>query len=351
MTRLWSVAAVTIVVWSLTVVPAHASFCGSDGWGGRAAAIDPAGDRAAKVTAQTNLIHFGITSDHLSCQGDFYATAKLISGFGPNCQSYNKSTHHNVYGDGLNVTVDITCQNLHCGEYYNGGGIHTGFDTGEENSESSANVRFDCTRTPQEECEGPPPIGEWYNDMCNYYSPIVIPTNADQSYKLTSAIDGVSFDLDGDGVPEQVAWTPAGSRLAFLAIDRDADGRITSGRELFGNHTLPGVMNGFDALAQLMPHANEDCLDTNDGLFSRLLLWTDFNHNGVSESEELQPASAILARIGLGYITVQRRDGNGNVFRFKGWADLRLAGKAPIGDGPPQPRRMVVYDVILSLAK
>ena len=49
------------------------------------------------------------------------------------------------------------------------------------------------------------------------------------------------FDIDGDGVPEQISWTEADSDVAFLALDRDGDGRITSGKELFGNHTLPGV--------------------------------------------------------------------------------------------------------------
>lgn len=56
------------------------------------------------------------------------------------------------------------------------------------------------------------------------------------------------FDVDGNGLPERIAWTPADAEVAFLALDRDGDGAITSGKELFGNYTLPGSTNGFDAL-------------------------------------------------------------------------------------------------------
>ena len=73
-------------------------------------------------------------------------------------------------------------------------------------------------KTPQEECEGPPPVGDWYNDMCNYYSPILIPTTRGGRYRLTSPEHGVLFDMNGDGILEQISWTEADSDLAFLAL-------------------------------------------------------------------------------------------------------------------------------------
>ena len=61
------------------------------------------------------------------------------------------------------------------------------------------------------------------------------------------------FDMDANGVAERVSW--AGSGDGFLAMDRDGDGKITSGRELFGSHTVMSdgrvATSGFQALADL----------------------------------------------------------------------------------------------------
>ena len=67
-------------------------------------------------------------------------------------------------------------------------------------------------------------------------SPIIIDTARD-GYRLTSVEDGVAFDLDGNGTLEQIAWTRADSDDAFLALDRNGNGRIDDGTELFGNYT------------------------------------------------------------------------------------------------------------------
>ena len=59
------------------------------------------------------------------------------------------------------------------------------------------------------------------------------------------------FDLDANGVAEWVSWAASGD--GFLAMDRDGDGKITSGRELFGDHTVMSdgrvASSGFQALA------------------------------------------------------------------------------------------------------
>jgi hypothetical protein len=63
--------------------------------------------------------------------------------------------------------------------------------------------------------------------------PLLIPLDG-RHIRLTNVAGGVAFDINGDGVREQVAWTVAGAQVGFLALDRDGDGRIDSVGELFG---------------------------------------------------------------------------------------------------------------------
>jgi hypothetical protein len=167
-------------------------------------------------------------------------------------------------------------------------------------------------------------------------SPIIIDTARD-GYRLTSVEDGVAFDLDGDGTLEQMAWTRADSDDAFLALDRNGNGRIDDGTELFGNYTPayvdrrhPRAPNGFEALRFLEgPDFGvsrvDGRIDAHDEAFGRLLLWTDINHNGISEPEELRAAYAVGVRaIGTDYKEKRRVDRFGNEFRQKGrlwWSD------------------------------
>jgi hypothetical protein len=167
------------------------------------------------------------------------------------------------------------------------------------------------------------------------WSPIIIDV-ARNGYRLTSVENGVRFDLDADGVPEQVSWTRQDSDEAFLAMDRNGNGTIDSGAELFGNATpaYPGsdvtTPNGFEALKFLeLPEYGRNrpdmTLDASDVSFSRLLLWRDANHNGISEPDELVPAGAVgIVSIPTEYKNKRRVDKYGNRFRQRGtvvWAD------------------------------
>jgi hypothetical protein len=169
-------------------------------------------------------------------------------------------------------------------------------------------------------------------------TPIIVDTERD-GYRLTSAAEGVHFDVNADGVPELTAWTRRDSDDAFLAMDRNGNGRIDDGTELFGNRTPAyadredvTTLNGFEALAFLQgPSYGRSTLDHQidiaDAAFVRLLLWRDANHNGLSEPEELTPLRAAGVRaIGTDYKENRRVDRFGNEFRQNGriaWADGR----------------------------
>ncbi len=83
-------------------------------------------------------------------------------------------------------------------------------------------------------------------------SPIILDLEG-HGLSLTDAANGVMFDIRANGHPVQIAWTARGAANAFLALDRNGNGAIDSGAELFGNFTPQPPSehaNGFLALAQ-----------------------------------------------------------------------------------------------------
>ncbi len=159
--------------------------------------------------------------------------------------------------------------------------------------------------------------------QCEFASPIVVDTTG-LGFKLTSADDGVTFDILGDGHPAKIAWTSADSGNAFLALDRNHNGRIDSGKELFGNLTAQPPSadpNGYLALSEFDKPENggngDGIIDSRDAVYSKLLLWIDANHNGISESNELHTLPELrVFSIDLHYHDARRFDEYGNWFHY-----------------------------------
>jgi len=170
---------------------------------------------------------------------------------------------------------------------------------------------------------GTGPIGEVSCDGGGPGSPIIIDTEG-EGFHLTSALGGVKFDISGGGLAVQIAWTDSRFRNAFLALP-GPDGMVHNGKQLFGNFTNQPPSNhpnGFLALAEFDKPENggngDGIIDERDGVYSRLRLWIDENHDGISQPNELHPLAELgVYSLALNYTASLRTDAYGNQFRFR----------------------------------
>jgi hypothetical protein len=173
--------------------------------------------------------------------------------------------------------------------------------------------------------------------------PIVF-TLGNGGYHLSGLEDPVAFDIFGAGPrggKPWIGWTERGTDIAFLAFDRNDNGIIDGGGELFGNGTLlktgEHAPNGFEALAQYDTNG-DGLINASDPVWQFLLLWIDRSHDGVSQQSELQRinASSITA-IEIAHRWTFRHDQSGNYYGYQGAFFEGL-------------RRHVFYDVFFVIA-
>jgi len=181
-----------------------------------------------------------------------------------------------------------------------------------------------CDPADVDDCES---LGGYWKPIgcfCYLSSPIIIDLSGN-GFELTTAGGGVEFDIGGSGTRERIGWTAEGSDEVFLALDRNGNGLIDDGTELFGNYSPQPPSrfpNGFTALSVFDQPAEggnaNGLIDANDRIFRSLLLWRDSNHNGLSEANEFTNlAGSGVTSIAVEYRTASRRDKYGNLFRYR----------------------------------
>lgn len=189
---------------------------------------------------------------------------------------------------------------------------------------------------------------------CKTLSPILIDTAGD-GYRLSSAEEGVEFDLNDNGTPsERIAWTETDSDDGWLVLDRNGNGQIDSGAELFGSKTPayadalePRTANGFDALLMTEGPSYgggvaDGTIDARDAIYSRLRVWLDRDRNGKTDPGELRSLDSLgIVALGTSYKKIGRRDRYGNEFS--------LVGDILVRDAHGGSKKRTVYDVYLTV--
>lgn len=107
-----------------------------------------------------------------------------------------------------------------------------------------------------------------------YIDPLVIQYDLSQEHFdiLNSSME-FYFDIDNDGNEEILNFVQKGS--GFLSLDKNENGKIDNGSELFG----PSSNDGFEELG-LYDEDKNNWIDQNDPIFNKLRIWTkDENGN------------------------------------------------------------------------
>ncbi|MGZ9710281.1 hypothetical protein ACXX82_05650 [Glaciimonas sp. GNP009] len=154
-------------------------------------------------------------------------------------------------------------------------------------------------------------IGQEINDRFTHSrtyrcDPLVLDLDGD-GIETVSSKNNIYFDNNNDGIKTATGWVGADDGL--LVMDRNGNGVIDNGTELFGNSTQLDnghtASDGFGALADL--DSNHDGkVDKNDANWNQLKVWRDLNQDGISQANEL----FTLDQLGIASLNVNKKSHN-----------------------------------------
>ncbi|WP_431484048.1 calcium-binding protein [Pseudomonas solani] len=130
---------------------------------------------------------------------------------------------------------------------------------------------------------------------------------------------GITFDFDGDGLKTGTGWVKSDD--GFLVLDRNGNGQIDNGGELFGVDTVKAngqkASNGFDALKDFDSNG-DGVFDAQDTQFANVKIWQDANQDGIAQADELKTlAEHNIVAINLDS-TASNHNSNGNLISAVG---------------------------------
>jgi hypothetical protein len=149
--------------------------------------------------------------------------------------------------------------------------------------------------------------------------PLVLDLDGDgiETLGITSTTQ-VLFDYDGDGVKTGTGWIKGDD--GFVVLDRNGNGTIDNGGELFGDQTLVNGVKAVDGFAALSAEDtnHNGKFDAGDTNFTKVRIWQDTNSDGISQAGELHTLSELgVASVNL-TSTTSNTVSNGNVQIAKG---------------------------------
>jgi hypothetical protein len=177
------------------------------------------------------------------------------------------------------------------------------------------------------------PVGSECGALVQQVSPIVLDLANIGHFDGTGPAEAnIKFDFAGKGQIAQTGWIKP--TMGFLALDKNGNGKIDDGAEMFGEATRlkngNTALNGYLALQEL--DTNKDGLITAaDADFDKLVVWIDSNSNGVTDNGELRSlASLQIQKIGLAY-SPSHRHGKPNMLSNDVRYEARYWGPSTCG--------------------
>lgn len=151
----------------------------------------------------------------------------------------------------------------------------------------------------------PPPKNPTPEEPYQHGSPLVLDLNNDGTTSTFIYKTSTYFDLDNDGLRERTGWVQGGDGL--LTLDKNNDGIINNGNELFGNYTKDSLgkyaNNGFDALTKYDDN-HDGMINSSDNVYKALKVWQDSNSDGITDDGELKTLNELgISSINLSYVT------------------------------------------------
>ncbi|MFZ6771533.1 hypothetical protein ACO0LB_02335 [Undibacterium sp. SXout7W] len=199
----------------------------------------------------------------------------------------------------------------------------SGTITTADNKKIEFNISVDLQRSYHEDTSTSVRLGD-----AKKVDPLVL-NFAGDSAQLTE--QKFAFDLNGDGKKENISFVQGSG---FLALDRNNDGKINSGTELFG----PGTGNGFSELSALDSDGNH-WIDESDPAFQKLKIWT----KDAAGNDQLQ--SLAQAHVGALYLGSTSTPFDLNNAQNKNLGQIRSSGVWLSDDGKSHTMQQVDLSV------